>query len=379
MPETVIVGAGPAGLAVAGRLATRGRPFELLERTGRVADAWHRHYDRLHLHTVKEASHLPHRPFPPETPRYVPRLRLVEYFEGYAREMGIEPRFGREVVAVERWEDGWLTRTANGERWRSRHVVVATGFNRVPRVPSWPGMEGFTGTVEHSSAYRSGALHRGRDVLVVGMGNTGAELALDLLEQGARPVLSVRSPVNVVPRDILGFPTQRTAMLLARLPERVGDALGLLLRRLTVGDLSRWGVEAPRLPPAAQLRRTGKTPVIDVGTVARIRSGEIPVRPGVERFLSDGVRFTDGSGRSFDHVVLATGYESRVGDFLADVDGLLDRNGHPAPVSAEGRHAGLHFVGFDGYDVGGILGTIRRDSELVADAIEAAEEGGAAA
>lgn len=369
--ETVVIGAGPAGLAVAGRLTVRGRPFVLLEKADRVADAWHRHYDRLHLHTVRETSHLPHRPFPPGTPRYVPRLQLVAYLERYAREMGIDPRLGTEVVAVERRDGGWATRTRDGEAWLSRHVVVATGFNRVPRVPSWPGMEAYRGTVEHSSAYRSGAPHRDRDVLVVGMGNTGAELALDLLEHGARPVLSVRGPVNIVPRDILGLPTQRTAMLLARLPDRLEDALGLALRRLTVGDLSPWGIETPALPPAAQLRETGKTPVIDVGTVERIRSGEIRVRPGIDRFLPDGVCFSDGRSAPFDHVVLATGYDSRVGDFVEDAGALLDENGHPAPVSAGGRHRGLHFVGFDGYSVGGILGTIHRDSGLVADAVEA--------
>lgn len=370
--ETVVIGAGPAGLAVAGRLTARERPFVVLEKSDRVADSWHRHYDRLHLHTVKETSHLPHRPFPPDTPRYLPRHRFLEYLQAYAREMGIEPRFGTEVTGVARRGERWVTRSAAGETWTSEHVVVATGFNRAPHIPTWPGREDFRGTVEHSSRYRSGAAHEGEDVLVVGMGNTGAELALDLLEHGARPVLSVRSPVNIVPRDVLGRPTQQTAMLLDRLPNAVGDAIGLLLRRLTVGDLSPWGIEAPDLPPAAQLREKGKTPVIDVGTVERIRSGEIGVRPGIERFLPEGVRFTDGRSGAFDHVVLATGYASRVGDFVADVNGLLDENGHPAPVSADGRHRGLHFVGFDGYAVGGILGTIHRDSGRVADAIERA-------
>jgi len=371
--ETVVVGAGPAGLAVAGRLARLGRSYVLLEKAGRVGDAWYRHYARLHLHTVKQTSHLPHLPFPDETPRYLPRATFADYLEGYRRAMGIEPRLGEEVVRIGRDESGrWRTESATGAAFSSDHVVVATGFNRAPYAPRWPGMDEFSGTVEHSRTYRSGEAWRGRDVLVVGMGNTGAEIALDLCERGARAAISVRGPVNVVPRDVLGRPTQLSAIALARLPDRLGDALGILLRKLTVGDLSRWGIAAPRIPPAAQIRLHGKTPVIDVGTVARIRDGSIAVRPGIERFTREGVRFADGREGRYDHVVLATGYRSRVEDFVEGGEELLNRHGHPAEVSPGGRHRGLHFVGFDGYSVGGLLRTIHRDSGRVVEAIAGA-------
>jgi cation diffusion facilitator CzcD-associated flavoprotein CzcO len=197
------------------------------------------------------------------------------------------------------------------------------------------------------------------------MGNTGAEIALDLLERGARPTLSVRGPVNIVPRDVLGRPTQLTAMMLARLPNRLGDALGVVLRRLTVGNVSRWGLETPRLPPAAQLRETGKTPVIDVGTLAEIQRGRIRVRPGVERFTEAGVRFTDGREEPFHAVILATGYRSRLEEIVPAVRPVLDEHGNPPAGSATGELRGLHFVGFDGYSVGGLLRTIHRDSETV--------------
>ena len=376
--ETVIVGGGPAGLAVAGRLARLGRPYVLVEKADRVGDAWHRHYERLRLHTVKQTSHLPHRPFPAEAPRYVPRAVFADYLEDYRRAMGIEPRLGEEVVRVGRdGSDGapdepWRTESASGAAFASDHVVVATGFNRVPNAPRWPGMEEFAGTVEHSRSYHRGERWRGRDVLVVGMGNTGAEIALDLCEHGARAAISVRGPVNVVPRDVLGRPTQLTAMLLARLPDRLGDALGIVLRKLTVGDLSRWGIATPDVPPAAQLRLHGKTPVIDVGAVARIRDGSIAVRPAVERFTPAGVRFAGGREGRYDHVVLATGYRSRVEDFLEGGEALLNRHGHPSEVSPGGRHRGLHFVGFDGYSVGGLLRTIHRDSARAVEAIAAA-------
>ena len=366
----VVVGAGPAGLATAARLARVGIRHEILEREDRVAAAWHRHYDRLHLHTVKSTSHLPFRPFGKEDPRYVSRDRLLEYFEAYREALEIEPRFGETVVEIERAEGGWVTRTEAGTELASEHVVVATGLNRVPHRPAWPGEESFRGEIRHSRDYRNGEPWRDRDVLVVGMGNTGAEIALDLLEHEARPAISVRGPVNLVPRDILGRPTQLTAIQLAKLPATLGDAIGVFLRRLNVGDLSRWGLETPALPPTAQLRETGKTPVIDVGTLAEIKRGRIRVRPGIERFTEGGVRFLDGSEEPFDAVILATGYRSRVEEFLPAAKGALDEQGHPPIGSLDGELAGLHFVGFDGYSAGGILRTIYRDSEAVVERIE---------
>lgn len=107
-------------------------------------------------------------------------------------------------------------------------------------------------------------------------------------------------------------------------------------------------------------------------TLARIKEGAIAVRPGIERFLPHGVRFTDGREEAYERVILATGYRSRVEDFVADCGELLDERGHPAMVSATGRHRGLHFVGFDGYTVGGLLRAIHRDSERAVAAIAGA-------
>lgn len=369
--ENVIIGAGPAGLAMAGRLRRRGRDFIVLEQWERVAEAWHTHYDRLHLHTVKETSHLPYKPFPTYFPRYVPRQMLVDYYAEYQREMGIEPHFGQQVTAVKRAADGrWRTTTAQGNVYLSQNVIVCTGFNRIPHIPSWPGSERFTGKMMHSKSYRSGADFAGQAVLVVGMGNTGAEIALDLWEQGARPSISVRGPVNVVPRDVLGRPTQQTAMLLSKLPNAIGDGLGVLLRKLTVGDLSAYGLETPALPPAAQLREFGKTPVIDIGTIAQIKAGNIKVRPAIERFKGDEIIFADGERARFDAVILATGFHSQIEAFVEDGASLLDAHGHPA--AAVSARPGLYFLGFDGYSTGGLLLSILRDSEIIAAHIDGA-------
>ena len=157
----------------------------MIEKSDRVGDSWHRHYERLHLHTVKQLSHLPGLEFPAEYPRYVPRRQLADYYAQYARNFSIEPLFGEEAKTVQRSDGRWRTTTGTGLEIFSDNVVIATGLNQVPFRPSYPGAERFTGRLIHSKEYRDPAPFAGDVVLVVGMGNTGAEIALDLRDAGA--------------------------------------------------------------------------------------------------------------------------------------------------------------------------------------------------
>ena len=366
---TLILGAGPAGLAVAGRLRQADLEFEVIEKADRVGESWHRHYDRLQLHTVKQLSHLPGLDFPEHYPRYVPKQELADYYTRYATIFSIEPMFGEEATAITRSEVGWVTKTRTGAEVRSDHVVIATGLNRVPHRPTYPGEEGFTGRLIHSREYREPGPFAGQRVLVVGMGNTGAEIALDLSEAGVDPTISVRGPVNIVPRDVLGRPTQLTARMLARFPSGLGDRLGSLLRSMTVGDLSRYGIATPALAPLAQLRERGKTPVIDIGTVNRIKTGEIAVRPAIDHLAADTVVFSDGRSDPFETVILATGYRPMLEGLLPDPHDVLDERGLPGKVVGDGPHRGLFFVGFDNHRPGGVLGTVVEESAEVADRI----------
>jgi cation diffusion facilitator CzcD-associated flavoprotein CzcO len=367
---TLIVGAGPAGLAVAGRLRQAGLDFVIIEKSDRVGDSWHQHYDRLHLHTVKQLSHLPGLEFPDDYPRYVPRRELADYYTEYARAFSIEPLFGEEAKTVRRSESGWLTTTGTGLELRSDNVVIATGLNQAPYRPTYPGAEGFAGRLVHSREYRNPGPFSGQKVLVVGMGNTGAEIALDLSEAGIDTTISVRGPVNIVPRDVLGRPTQLTARMLARLPVDLGDRMGTLLRRMTVGDLTDYGIATPEIAPLAQLRERGKTPVIDVGTVAAIKKGRIGVRPAVDHFDADRVVFSDGSESRYDTVIFATGYQPMLEDLLPDAHDLLDEKGLPRKVPDDGPQRGLFFVGFDNHRPGGVLGTVVEESAEVVDRIK---------
>lgn len=367
----VVIGAGPAGLATAACLGRRGVQACVLERAGDVGASWRAHYRRLHLHTVKELSALPGLAFPAQAPRYVPREQVVAYLEAYAAHFGIRPLFGAEVARIERLPAGagWGVVCADGLSIQAPHVIVATGANAQARRPALPGEEAFSGRVLHSHAYREPAPFAGQRVLVVGMGNTGAEIALDLCEAGVEVALSVRSPVNIVHRDVLGRPTQRTSMLLGRLPPRLGNALAGWLRDLTVGDLSRWGLRTPHASPLAQLRQEGRTPVIDVGTLARIRAGDIRVHAGIERLQPSGARFVDGREAPFDTVVLATGYAAGLQALLPGVDLGLDARGLPREAIGQGVRAGLHFTGFDLRQPGGLLRTIGQQAQDVAGAV----------
>ncbi|HZW73120.1 MAG TPA: NAD(P)/FAD-dependent oxidoreductase, partial [Caldimonas sp.] len=227
--EIVVIGAGPAGLAVAATLADRGHRALVLEKASAVGASWRSHYARLHLHTVKSLSALPGMPFPAGQPKYVPRQGVVDYLDAYAARAAIAPRFGVEATAIVREGDGWRVETRSGDAVRARAVVVATGANERPNVAAIEGQDVFAGSVVHSREYRNAATFAGKRVLVVGMGNTGAEIALDLAEQGVATTLSVRSPVNVVLRDVLGRPTQKTSIVLGSLPRRLGDALASFL------------------------------------------------------------------------------------------------------------------------------------------------------
>ena len=366
---TLIVGAGPAGLAVAGRLRQAGLEFAVIEKSDRVGDAWHRHYDRLHLHTVKQLSHLPGLDFPEQYPRYVPRKELADYYTRYADVFSIEPMFGAEAEEILPSAEKWLTRTQHGPEISSDHVVVATGLNRVPQRPSHEGEDGFAGRRIHARDYREPGPFAGQRVLVVGMGNTGAEIALDLSEAGVDSTISVRGPINIVPRDVLGRPTQLTARMLARLPTGLADRLGSLLRKMTVGDLTPYGIATPEIAPLAQLRVRGKTPVIDVGTVSLIKKGLIAVRPGIDHIETDMVVFTDGRKERYDTVIFATGYRPVLEEILNAGTDVLDEKGLPRQVIGEGPSRGLFFVGFDNHRPGGVLGTVFEESKTVVDRI----------
>jgi len=362
----LVVGAGPAGLATAACLKARGVEALVLEAGPSVGTSWRRHYDRLHLHTVKERSHLPGLPFADELARYPSRADVVSYLEAYAARSGVVPRTNEPVRSVRPEPGGFIVESARA-LYHARAVVVAAGYNRVPNPERLPEQQRFRGTLLHAGDYRNADAFVRMRVLVVGAGNTGAEIALDLAERGAEPTIAVRSPVNVVPRDFLGIPTQLTSIRMRKLPLKVADAVGRLVSRLAFGDLEPYGLARPHMGPLSAIKLRRRIPIIDVGTVAAIKRGEIAVKPAVARFTETGAVFADGTAGEFQAAVLATGYRPALDELVA-VPGVLDDDGYPRDWRGGGACPNLFFVGYENVSTGLLL-EIAIQAEAVAAAL----------
>jgi len=342
----------------------------VLEREASVGSSWRRHYDRLHLHTSKAHSGLPMAPWPKTAPRYPSREQMVAYLQAYANEHRVTPRLGVTVHRVKRQGDRFLLETSAGTMM-PRHVVVATSYNGVPNLPTLPGLDSFRGTTVHARDYKNAEPYRDKRTLVMGCGNSGAEIALDLAERGVDVSMVVRGPVHVVPRDLFGQPTQLTNILLSRLPLGLRDAIAVATVGLVVGDLSRWGIVRPATGPNRMIEETGRVPLLDIGTIARVKQGRIRVLPAAKEVLPDGVRFADGAVHPFEAIIFATGYTPGLSALVEGFDTIADARGRPHRFGEETGIPGLYFVGFKNPTTGA-LREIAIEARRVAHAIRAA-------
>ncbi|MEU5446370.1 MULTISPECIES: NAD(P)/FAD-dependent oxidoreductase [Streptomyces] len=364
-----VVGGGPGGLAAAAALRARGVRVVVLEKADRVGASWRGHYDRLHLHTTRRWSALPGLKMPRRFGRWVGRDDLVRYLEKYTEHHELEVVTGVEVTRVDPAPDGsgdWQLTATGGRVLRGRAVVVATGFNHTPRVPDWPGRDTYTGELLHAARYRNPAPYADRDVLVVGVGNTGAEIAADLAEGGASRVrIAVRTAPHIVRRSTAGWPAQATGILVRRLPVRLVDRAAAVLSRIAVPDLSAQGLPRPDSGLASRARQ-GAIPVQDVGLIAAVRSGRVTPVAAVASFDGDSVVLADGTRLTPDTVIAATGYDRALEPLLGHL-GVLDGWGRPAVHGGRTPKAapGLYFTGFTN-PISGMLREMARDAEKIA-------------
>jgi thioredoxin reductase len=362
--EIAIVGAGASGLAAGAALEQLGHAPVLLERDARVGERWARRYDRLHLHTVRRLSGLPYRGLSRDQPRYVPKDAFAAYLRDYAARLGLEVRLGAAVERLSPRLGGWLVETG-ATAYSARAVVIATGRYNEPFTPQWPGSSEYRGQLLHSVDYRSGRAFAGKRVLVVGLGNTGAEIAADLVEQGAeRVAVAVRTPPPIVRREILGVPVQLLGIALSPFPAGPADRLAAAMRRVGTGDLGRYGIGAAAWGPFTARRPA----VIDVGFLKQLKAGVINVRGNVERLTDSGVVFAGGNEEPFDVVVAATGFRQGLERFL-DLPDVVDERGDPRrSEDGAGVLPGLFFCGYT-ETIRGQLLEARREAPRIARAV----------
>jgi Pyridine nucleotide-disulphide oxidoreductase len=342
--DAIVVGAGPAGLACAAALSRHGLKTLILEKGDAVASVWRRHYDRLHLHTDRDHSGLPGLAMPRSYPRYPSRAQIVAYLESYAAHFNLHPLLEATVQSMCRDGAGWHLDTTKG-RHAAPVVVIATGWADYPHVPRWPGQDGYRGQIIHSSAYRNAVPYAGKRVVVVGYGNSGGEIALDMAEANVDVTLAVRGPVKILPREMFGLPILSWAIVLSHLPPRLADCLSAPLIRVAVGSTRNLGLQIERKGPLTMIAEDRRVPPLDVGTLARIRNGTIKVRGGIARFTDDGVAFTDSVTEPFDAVVLATGFRPDLRPLLPGVPGVFDGHGMPLTTGRASSEPGLYFCG----------------------------------
>jgi putative flavoprotein involved in K+ transport len=299
----------------------------------------------LHLHTPRLLSGLPGRRIPRRLGRWVARDGLLEYLREYADAEGLDVRTGTRVERIDRDDAGWRLATATGPLL-AHGVIVATGYNGRPFVPDWPGLAGFTSGIVHSTDYRNPAPYRDRDVLVVGVGNSGAEIATDVAEGGAsRTRLSVRTPPQILRRATAGIPAQLIGIAIRKVPPSWVDPISKAQRRLSIPDLAAQGLPRPELGVRTSFITTGTTPVLDVGIVDAVRHGRVEVVAAVEGFDGSDVLLTDGSRIDPDVVIAATGFRAGLDQLVGHLD-VLGPRGLPVATDGEAVLPGLWFVGF---------------------------------
>uniref|UniRef100_A0A8I7B2P6 indole-3-pyruvate monooxygenase n=1 Tax=Hordeum vulgare subsp. vulgare TaxID=112509 RepID=A0A8I7B2P6_HORVV len=329
----LIVGAGPAGLATAACLSKFSIPYVIVEREDCSASLWREHaYDHLKLHLAKEFCELPHMSYPVDAPTSIPKNIFLKYLDDYIECFNILPKYLTNVESSTYDDDKkcWSIvahdmATSIIVKCTTKFLVVASGENSAENIPMIIGLQSFPGDVIHSSSYKSGKSYSGKNVLVVGSGNSGMEIAYDLATHGANTSIIIRSPIHVMTKELI-----RLGMTLAhRLPLNLVDNLLAISAKFIFGDLSRQGITRPKMGPLTLKSATGKSAVIDVGTVGLIKKGIIEVQGGISKIMGNIVEFQCSKEISFDVIVFATGYKSTTNIWLENGESMLNGNELP--------------------------------------------------
>lgn len=352
--DTLIIGAGSSGLTAAFHLNQQGISPVILEAGHSVGGSWRERHPQLALNTHRALSGLPGMAIPVKAGSFVHKDRFVRYLEKYAdwlqRSKDVEIHFNTRIQRVRRTEDAWQVDTTNGT-WLSHHLIVATGPDRIPHTPHWPGLSSYRGVHRHAADFGAVEQYENQRVLIVGAGNSAIDIANHLLSYGCcRSIaISSRSGGHLLPKTVAGLPLQLLAPLLRWLPLSAQDRLLSLIGHFVLGDLGKQGYNEPLQGAATRLQALGRAPAIDEGCAAAIRSGKVRILPAIEHFNDEQILFTDDHEESFDCVLFATGYRSGLEKMLHPLN-AVDNQGKPhfhAP-KRDPHNPGLWLFGMQG-------------------------------
>jgi putative flavoprotein involved in K+ transport len=367
MRGALVCGAGAAGLAAGAMLDRKGVDTLVVERSDRVAASWRSRYEALRLNTPGWMSTQPgYRATRRRYGEFPSRDNWIRYLEDYTAHHRLDVRFGTQIERIDRLDGGWQIQTTGGAL-KAKTVVVATGFDHDPYLPDWPGRESFSGELIHASAYSNADPFRGKDVLVVGPGVTGSELAHLLAEGGAARVrVACRTPPHIFPRKWLGVSINVPGVVLQHLPLRLADEIAWRGERIIHGNLSRYGLPRPPVGLASRMAKRHQAPAYDAGFVASVKAGRVEIVAAVEGFDGGDVLLADGSRADPDVVIAATGYRRGLEPLVGHLD-VLDEGGTPL-VHGRRQHSaapGLFFTGFR-TELSGQMRLMRFDARAIA-------------
>lgn len=379
--QACVIGAGPAGLAAAKALADRGITFDWFEKGSMVGGLWRidndngqvAAYRTLHLNSSRGTSQYPSDPMPDDWPDYPSHELMAQYFQGFAERHDLLRRitFHAEVTEVaplpgpgNPGTHGWaVTTTATGTR-RYTHVLVANGHHSTPRIPTFAGE--FTGGSFHAHDYRDPGVFTDKDVVVVGVGNSGMDIACDAAKLAHRVFLVTRRGVHVLPKYVFGRPVDTLGSpVMAYVPFAVERLAYEAILRLTTGRPQDRGLPKP------DHRLLGAHPTVSAELYDRVGHGDVVMKPTIERLEGDRIRFVDGSVEHADTLVWATGYDVAL-PFLSPE--VYDPAGNAMPLYQRVVHPkrpGLFFIGFI-QTVGSSIALFEHQGQWVGDLITGA-------
>jgi thioredoxin reductase len=379
--KVCVIGAGSSGIAACQVLQARGIPFDCFEKGSEVGGNWRymndnqmsSAYRSLHINTSRGLMAYATYPMPEDYPDYPNHFQIAKYFDDYVDHFGFRERirFRTEVVSVERGDGGWdvTVENANGKKETNRYrsVLVANGHHWDPRwpEPAFPGSDEFSGEQMHVHHYRESDVLEGKRVLVLGIGNSATDIAVESSRIAEKTFLAMRRGAYVLPKYLRGRPTDESASaLISRLPLPVQRFFIMRMMGMAVGDMSAYGLPQP------DHKLLEAHPTVSAELLSRLGHGDIEVKPNIDRFTGGRtVRFADGSEEEIDLVVYCTGYKITFPFFDPSLVSSKDNRLSLYRRVASVEHPGLFFIGFI-QPLGAIMPVAEAQSEWVADLLE---------